>query len=98
VARSIRTHLTLILNWFAAKKEFSPGIVEGLNYRIKLTLRKAYDFCTLAAVEKSPRITPRDAYPSRNSPTNPAEETFLYFRSSLKQAAGCRRRKLDSIA
>jgi len=51
VARSIRTHQTLILNWFAAKKEFSAGIVEGLNYRVKLTIRKAYGFRTLQAAE-----------------------------------------------
>ncbi len=51
VARSIRTHPTLILNWFAARKEFSSGIVEGLNYRVKLTIRKAYGFRTLAAAE-----------------------------------------------
>jgi len=51
VARSIRSHQALILNWFAAKKEFSSGIVEGLNYRIKLTIRKAYGFRTLEAAE-----------------------------------------------
>lgn len=51
VARSIRTHETLILNWFAAKKEFSSGIVEGLNYRIKLTIRKAYGYRTLDAAQ-----------------------------------------------
>lgn len=51
VARSIRAHEGLILNWFAAKKEFNSGIVEGLNYRIKLTIRKAYGFRTLQAAE-----------------------------------------------
>jgi transposase len=51
VARSLRDHQTLILNWFAAKKEFSAGIVEGLNYRVKLTIRKAYGFRTLEAAE-----------------------------------------------
>ncbi len=51
VARSIRAHQNLILNWFAAKKEFSCGIVEGLNYRVKLTIRKAYGFKTLEAAE-----------------------------------------------
>jgi len=51
VARSIRAHQDLILNWFAARKEFSSGIVEGLNYRIKLTIRKAYGFRTLPAAE-----------------------------------------------
>jgi len=51
VARSIRAHRGLILNWFAAKKAFNSGIVEGLNYRIKLTIRKAYGFRTLEAAE-----------------------------------------------
>jgi len=51
VARSIRAHQGLILNWFAAKKAFNSGIVEGLNYRIKLTIRKAYGFRTLEAAE-----------------------------------------------
>ncbi len=30
--------------WQPYLKEFSCGIVEGLNYKIKLTLRKAYGF------------------------------------------------------
>jgi transposase len=44
VARSVRNHRELILNWFRARKEFNSGIVEGLNYKIKLTIRKAYGF------------------------------------------------------
>jgi len=51
VARSIRTRQDLILNWFAAKKEFSAGIVEGLNYKVKLTLRKAYGYRSLEVAE-----------------------------------------------
>ena len=51
VARSLRTHEDLILNWFAAKKEYSSGIVEGLNNKVKLTIRKAYGFRTLKAAE-----------------------------------------------
>ena len=43
-ARSIRKHRLLILNWFRAKKEFSSGIVEGLNNKVKLTMRKSYGF------------------------------------------------------
>ena len=50
VVRSIRKHQPLILNWFAAKKEFSSGIVQGLNYR-KLAIRKAYGFQTLEAAD-----------------------------------------------
>ena len=51
VARSIRSHRELILNGFKAKKEFNSGIVEGLNYKIKLTLRKAYGYRELKVAE-----------------------------------------------
>ena len=51
VARSIRNHKELILNWFRARKEFSSGIVEGMNYKIKLTIRKAYGFRELKVAE-----------------------------------------------
>ena len=32
------------MNWFAAKKEYSSGIVERLNNKVKLTIRKTYGF------------------------------------------------------
>jgi len=51
VAHSIRTHRELILNWFKARKKFNSGIVEGLNYKIKLTIRKAYGFRELKVAE-----------------------------------------------
>ncbi len=51
VARSLRKHHPLILNWFVAKKQFNSGIVEGLNANIKLALRKAYGFRTFEAVQ-----------------------------------------------
>jgi transposase len=41
VARTLRAHRELILNYFRAKKQFSSGIVEGLNNKVKLTMRKA---------------------------------------------------------
>ncbi len=43
-AKMIRRHKNLILNWFRAKKQFSSGIVEGLNNKVKLTMRKSYGF------------------------------------------------------
>ena len=43
-AKTIRWHKELILNWFRAKKQFSSGIVEGLNNKVKLTIRKSYGF------------------------------------------------------
>ena len=44
VARTLRSHRELILNWFKAKKRFSSGIVEGLNNKAKLSMRKSYGF------------------------------------------------------
>jgi len=46
IARSLRAHRALLLNWFAAKKRFSSGIVEGMNNKIKTTARKSYGFGT----------------------------------------------------
>lgn len=51
VARTIRSHRELILNWFKARKQFNSGIVEGLNNRIKLTIRKAYGYRQLKVAE-----------------------------------------------
>lgn len=53
VARSLRKHRELILNWFRAKKEFNSGIVEGLNGKAKLAFRKAYGYRTFKAAEVS---------------------------------------------
>lgn len=50
-AASMRTHRPLILNWFRARGEISAGCVEGLNNKLKLTLRKSYGFRTFPAAE-----------------------------------------------
>lgn len=46
VARTLRSHRELILNWFRAKGEISSGAVEGLNNKVKLVTRKSYGFRT----------------------------------------------------
>ncbi|GAH19363.1 unnamed protein product, partial [marine sediment metagenome] len=51
VAKTIRNHRELILNWFKAKKAFSSGVVEGLNNKIKVTMRKSYGFRTFDATQ-----------------------------------------------
>lgn len=51
VARSLRDHRDLILNWFRAKGTVSSGTVEGLNNKAKLTTRKSYGFRTFEAAE-----------------------------------------------
>jgi transposase len=51
VAKMLRRHRPLLLNWFKAKKQFSSAIVEGFNNKAKLTTRKAYGFRTFKAAE-----------------------------------------------
>jgi transposase len=51
VARTLRKHQPLILNWFKAKGTISAAVVEGLNNKVKLTMRKAYGFRTQKAIE-----------------------------------------------
>ena len=51
VARTLRSHRELILNWFRAKKEISAAAVEGLNANAKLALRKARGFRTYEVLE-----------------------------------------------
>ena len=43
-AKMIRKYKPLIVNWFKAKNHLSSGVVEGLNKRIKVTVKKSYDF------------------------------------------------------
>ena len=52
-ARTVRTHRELLLNYFRAKKAFSSGVVEGLNNKAKVTMRKAYGFRTFRITEIS---------------------------------------------
>jgi transposase len=44
IARMLRTHRGLIVNWFKAKASISSGAVEGLNNKAKLISRRAYGF------------------------------------------------------
>jgi transposase len=47
LARSLRKHRELILNYFRAQKLLSSGVVEGLNNKAKVTMRKSYGFRTV---------------------------------------------------
>jgi transposase len=51
VARMLRAHEELILNWFRAKGEISSGAVEGLNNKIRVVTRRSYGFRTYKAME-----------------------------------------------
>ena len=51
IARSLRQHRPLILNYFKAHKQFSSGVIEGLNNKAKVTMRKSYGFRTFRVLE-----------------------------------------------
>ena len=50
-ARTVRSQRELLLNYFRARKEFSSGVIEGLNNKAKVTMRKAYGFRTFRMTE-----------------------------------------------
>ena len=74
VARMLRGHRPLILNWFRAKGQLSSSVVdEGFNAKAKLTTRKAYGFRgwkSLCIIHLAP-------YPSRSLPTDFPEEALI---------------------
>jgi transposase len=51
VARMLRKHRPLLLNWFKARGEVSSGAVEGLNNKIRVVTRRSYGFRTYHAME-----------------------------------------------
>lgn len=51
IARSMRKHRPLILNWFVARGHVSAAAVEGLNNKLKVTFRKAYGFRAFKVAE-----------------------------------------------
>jgi len=51
IARMLRSHKPLILNWFEARSQVSLGAVDGLNNRLKANLRRSYGFRTYRAIK-----------------------------------------------
>jgi transposase len=41
VARILRKHEDLLMNWFRAKGELSSGAVEGINNKIRVVTRRS---------------------------------------------------------
>ena len=50
-ARTVRTHRELLLNYFRARKAYSSGVIEGLNNKAKVCMRKACGFRTFGMTE-----------------------------------------------
>jgi transposase len=51
IARSLCQHREPILNYFRAQKLISSGVVEDLNNKAKITMRKSYGFRTYRVLE-----------------------------------------------
>jgi transposase len=51
VAKMLRVHRGLILNYFRAKKQFNSGVIEGVNNKLKLVTRKSYGFRTVETLK-----------------------------------------------
>ena len=51
--RTLRNHEELLMNYFKAGKMYNSGIVEGLNLRINLCMRKAYGFRSFELLQTS---------------------------------------------
>ena len=51
VAKTIRLHKQLILNWFEARDKIALGAVEGQNNKAKVVIRKLYGFKTAKMLE-----------------------------------------------
>jgi transposase len=50
IAQMLRSHRSLILNYFRAKEQIGLGTVEGLNNKAKVTTKKAYGFKSFEGV------------------------------------------------
>jgi transposase len=50
-ARTLDSHLPLLLNWFAAKGKLAMGAVEGMNNKARVTTKMAYGFRTYKHAE-----------------------------------------------
>jgi transposase len=51
VARMLRRHRALLLNYFRAKRALSAAAVEGFNNKARVTTRTAYGFRTYRVME-----------------------------------------------
>jgi transposase len=51
MAKTLRSHRELLLNWFRAKGEYNSGGGEGLNNKAKLAMKKACGFKSYETIE-----------------------------------------------
>lgn len=79
VARMLRTHEELLLNWFRPKAKISAGAVEGLNNKLRVVTRRSYGFRTYKAMELALYHT-LGRLRNQNQPIDSTEEAFFQYR------------------
>jgi len=57
IARTLRSHRELLLNHFKARKQISSGVLEGLNNKAKVTMRRSCGFRTFRIQELALSLT-----------------------------------------
>ena len=70
---TLRNHEDLLINYFKANKLYSSGIVESLNLRIKLCVRKSYGYRSFELPQTSLYIR-LEPYQSSILPTDFAKD------------------------
>jgi transposase len=73
VARMFERHGALLMNWFMAKGTMPS---RGLNYNVKLTVRKSFGFCTLGALQAT-LYHRLGTLPNRNMRIDSGDEAFF---------------------
>jgi len=53
VVKMLRKHEDLLMNYFVARKKYSSGVVEGLNLKVNLCMRRAYGYKSFELLEVS---------------------------------------------
>ena len=51
MARTLRRHRKILLNWFHARGDISNGSVKGMSIKAKLAIRKAFGFKSYETIE-----------------------------------------------
>lgn len=51
MARMLRSHEELLMNWFRARGEFFSSAIEGLNNKVRVVTRRSYGFRTYNGIE-----------------------------------------------
>jgi len=86
IAKMLRSHRELLLNWFRTKGQVALGAVEGFNNKAKVTSRKAYGFRNFE-VMKSPCIIHLATCQNLRLPTDSAEEPKFFEHRCVSYAA-----------